>query len=803
MSKNKVKNKAQKSIKIPFNYVLFPFKNGKQPYIVLALVGLILYFNTIYNEFALDDGIIIHKNEYVMEGVSGIDSIMSRDAYHSFYKQMNAKDQLAGGRYRPLSVVTFAIEQEFIGKYKNGLLGQNCWDENKNGKPDLDSEDINGDGLANDNDCLVKGCMLRHFNNMLLYVISILLIYNLLFNFIFKNNHDLAFLASFIFLIHPIHTEVVANMKSRDEILSMLFIAWTFIYCFKFSSLSTIKNAIISGVLFFLALLSKEYAVTLMAVIPAMLFLFDEKYDFKLRPAIIYFGVFALLAFIAIKLSKQSIGGVFVISILGLFLINRFAKMGHYHKLFIAIGAACLAYLAIRFSIVVSKPSVPDTEILNNPYLLASVSEKWATKIYVLMKYLMLLIVPHPLSSDYSYNTIEYRTFASWDTWLSIFLHIGLAILGLKLLIKKHPLAFAFVFYFANLAMIGNILFDIGATMGERLIYHSSFGFAIGLAWVLVEYGGKIIKNKALHKSIVIGYAVITGVLFGYKVIVRNTEWKSDITLFTTDVETVPNSVLCLGNAGARWIDLSERPANKANEKEYLKKAIGYLDHALALHPGYVNGYLNLGLAYMKAGDLPKAEAAWGEAQKRYPNNPYLISYYRFLANTYMGQGLNLGKEGKVVEALALLEKASAIDQYNPEIWYNLGGAAYSQGMYDKAKQAFERCLKLNPNYQAATQGLVSVQQMLSQGATNVPAVNSKTVAVTQAEILEDPTKKLPAVLNGNYTLFNKNKQKTKDGVFKENRFMEGRNYIYNEKGEMLKVEVYKNGIYIGDEQRK
>ncbi len=56
-----------------------------------------------------------------------------------------------------------------------------------------------------------------------------------------------------------------------------------------------------------------------------------------------------------------------------------------------------------------------------------------------------------------------------------------------------------------------------------------------------------------------------------------------------------------------------------------------------------------------------------------------------------------------------------------------------------------------------------------------------------------------PLVLNGKQTLYNKNKQVTKDGIFKDNRFMEGKAYIYNDNGILTQVAVYKNGIYIGD----
>lgn len=53
--------------------------------------------------------------------------------------------------------------------------------------------------------------------------------------------------------------------------------------------------------------------------------------------------------------------------------------------------------------------------------------------------------------------------------------------------------------------------------------------------------------------------------------------------------------------------------------------------------------------------------------------------------------------------------------------------------------------------------------------------------------------------LNGKHILYNKNKQVSKDGVFKENRLMEGKAYIYNDNGILTRVAVYKNGVYVGD----
>ncbi len=660
MSKNKSNQTAKKNL-AQATYAFFPFTNNRQPFFILALAGIIFYMNTIYNEFALDDGIIIHKNEFVMKGVAGIKDILSHDAYYSFYRQMNAKDQLAGGRYRPLSVVSFAIEQEIIGKHKTGIPGPRSWDTNRNGT-DEPGEDINGDGMFNEYDTLVKGCSLRHFNNMLFYTLSVLLLFFLLKRYLFKNNQDLAFLAAFIFCIHPIHTEVVANMKSRDEIFSMLFIALTFIFSFKYAEEKKTKHAVLASSMFFLALLSKEYAATLAALVPLALYIFLPEPNWK-------------------KLSPLFAGMVLIF----------------------------ILYLKIRLSIVIGRPDVPDDEILNNPYLKASVDEKWATKIYVWLKYLRLLIWPHPLSSDYSYNTITYRNFSSWDTLLSILIHAGLVILTFVLFRRRHPLSFALLFYFANLAMVGNLFLDIGATMGERLIYHSSFGFAIIFAWVFLEAVKKLNDKTKLRQNVVLSSLTVMTLFCAFKTIQRNAEWKNDITLFTTDVKTVPNSVMCLGNAGARWLDLSDKPENKDSVLAFRNRAIGYLQHALELHPRYVNGYLNLGLAYYKLRLYKEAEETWGRAKTLYPSNPFLVTYYQILAQAYTNEAAEYGRAGKYKEAIEKLEKAASLNPNDAEIWYNLGGASYTVKDFARAKIFFENCLRLNPEHQLAKQGYASL----------------------------------------------------------------------------------------------
>ncbi len=59
--------------------------------------------------------------------------------------------------------------------------------------------------------------------------------------------------------------------------------------------------------------------------------------------------------------------------------------------------------------------------------------------------------------------------------------------------------------------------------------------------------------------------------------------------------------------------------------------------------------------------------------------------------------------------------------------------------------------------------------------------------------------KKNPFNGNGNHTLYNKNKQLSKKGFFKNYRLIDGFRYVYTEDGILEKIEKYKGGKYVGD----
>ncbi len=73
-----------------------------------------------------------------------------------------------------------------------------------------------------------------------------------------------------------------------------------------------------------------------------------------------------------------------------------------------------------------------------------------------------------------------------------------------------------------------------------------------------------------------------------------------------------------------------------------------------------------------------------------------------------------------------------------------------------------------------------------------------KTVTEVKKEEVAEASNKA-TTLNGKHILYNKNKQVSKEGLFKDNRLMEGKAYIYDDNGILIRIATYKDGIYAGD----
>lgn len=658
----------------PFKFNIFEFKSQA---IIVALLAFICYINTIGNEFAHDDGIVIVKNEYVLEGFAGLKGIFTKDAYDSYYRQLNTINQLSGGRYRPLSIATFAIEQQFFGTVSEDRVDSVLKESISYG--------IRGPAEKQ----LVQNMHIRHLFNVFWYMACVLVLLYFLHYIVFKDIPIAALVAAVLFTAHPIHTEVVANVKSRDEIMSLLFICSTFIFAFKYDEYKKLPLLGFSLLSLFLAFLSKEYAVTLVFLVPFSLYLFREYPIVKsLKASLPYVGVFLLYVFIRLKIAIST--------------ANVDTESMGIDEIIKSVGQTS---------------ANADKEVLNNPYVFATASQKIATEIATSLNYIKLLIFPHPLSADYSYNSIPYKEFSHPLVLLSVAVHLALMAAGVFFAINRKKfkiLAFAIAFYILHLLLINNLIFNIGATMGERLIFHSSVGFCVAIAFLLWQIAVKM-NNMQLSLKIAGAVTGIIVLFFSIATIARNPKWKNDRALFMEDIKVVPNSVLVLGNVAAAYITMSDYEANDTVKKQYLNTAVRMLDHAIELHPKFVAGFLNQGIGYFKMGELDSAKMCLDSVKKNYPNYPTLRNLYTLLGDYYMKNGWNkYGKFGKYPEAIREFQQGIAIDSTNPELWYNLGGAYFTNKQYQEAVNAWNMTIKLNPNHEQARAGMNAAMGQLT-----------------------------------------------------------------------------------------
>lgn len=92
-------------------------------------------------------------------------------------------------------------------------------------------------------------------------------------------------MGTLLFIAHPVHTEVVANIKSRDEILAFLFLVLALSFWGNYARKPQAKTLLLALLAYTGALFSKESAVTFLAIFPLTFYFFERQ---KLTKAIKY-----------------------------------------------------------------------------------------------------------------------------------------------------------------------------------------------------------------------------------------------------------------------------------------------------------------------------------------------------------------------------------------------------------------------------------------------------------------------------------------------------------------------------------
>jgi len=630
---------------------------------MLFVFCFLLYSNTLLHDYSQDDAIVIYDNMYTTQGISGIPGILKYDTFKGFFK-VEGKDKLvSGGRYRPFSLIMFAIEWQLFKTKKLDEQGRIMKDEN--GKVIYEGNPFIG-----------------HLVNVLLFGLTTVLIYFLILKWLSPDTvsleaYTVALIAALIFAAHPLHTEAVANIKGRDEILTLLgALAAVWFSLRAYYEKKPILEIAVFGC-FFIALMSKENAITYLAVVPLIYWFFTKANGSSIfMKTLPFFGATVL------------------------FLIIRFSILG--------------MDMGDNSNELMNNPFL---KILNNQYVAFTPGEKFATIFFTLGKYIQLLIFPHPLTHDYYPRHVELMQFANIKVILSLLVYLamtGYALWGLK---KKEVISFGILYFIITTSIVSNIVFPVGTNMSERFMYMPSVGFCFILGILGWRLAKKMNKGKTITSlsqlTTVFVIAAVLSLLFSIKTISRNFAWKDNYTLFTTDIHTSKNSAKLLNAMGGELIAQSTLPENQNRQTEMLRQAQVHLESALKIHPNYKNAYLLLGNSSNYLKDFDKAIEYYNKVLTFDANDK---NGYNNLGITYRDAGKFYGEKGDFSKAERYLNKALEMRGEEYEILRLLGVLNGTRGNHPVAIQYFQKALNQQPKNAQALFNLSAAYQYAGDG---------------------------------------------------------------------------------------
>ena len=554
---------------------------------LLAILAFAVYTTSLNNDYVLDDYGLIHDNTQVKQGYKAIPEI-----FKSTYRfGMNIVDHEL---YRPLSKAMFAAEWSIAPN--NPHLG--------------------------------------HWVNVILFAICAFVLFRVLCRY-FEGQMIIPFLTVMLFTVHPIHAEVVANIKSRDEILAFLFCLLSAGMFHRWIYNSKTTSLVLACFFYFVALFAKESAITFLLIFPLMFYFFtpaEKKHYINAEiPLLLLTGIFLLI--------RRKILGPFSGSVP---IIDNFI-------------AGQDGFIAQRVN-----------------------------AIYMLGYYLKTILFPNILISDGSYNHFKAVTITDWKFLVSAVVFLGGMIYAILNFRKKEISSFAILFFFISVSVVSNVFLIIGTCYGERLMFVPSVGICMLIAILIV----RILKSEMTQRT----FSSITAFFNSYKPAVavagvlalplafqaysRSNEWKDNLTLYTTDLKKVPDSAHMLFYLANHITteDFFATLPDSAAIRERQKEGIGYLDRAVEIYPEYGEGFQRRAYIYSQMRIDSLSERDYLKSLELNPTNPVTNNNYgHFLFN-----------KNRFDEALKCFETAV---RYNPNYAHALNNLASSYGVYGNGEE--------------------------------------------------------------------------------------------------------------------
>lgn len=610
--------------------------------LIFFILAYVLYGNTIWNKYAVDDEYVTGpNNKMVTQGLKSVPQIFST-LYIS--NAGNIGSQYTD--YRPIVKVTFALEYQLWGE-----------------KPGR-----------------------SHAVNVLIYFFLSTLLFFILKRILKNYNILFPFLITILFMIHPVHTEVVASLKNRDEMLAFLCGLGGLYYLLKYVEMKKNRYLVFTFIVFCLGYLSKS------SILPFLL-------------------LYCLVLYFFSDFLPKKIFSIFFIVLLAVLFAQYFPRL-----------------FLPRIQRV--------NDFIENPlYFEKNIWLRIGTGLLSLLFYLKILVYPNPLVFYYGYNTIPVTNL--WNIWVLFSFNIHFFLLAYALLKfkEKHLLSFAILFYLIAISIYSNVLFPIVGIVGERFVFIGSIGFCIALVYIIFRIFGTNPKSLTIEISDRIKILAIIVLLLipsTYYTIKRNRAWRNLYDLCSYDIRHSSKSAKVNIQFAGQLMNkvYNAKPEEQQSAlhiftpviTEYFRKALAiypanyqalndlgsvyvnfagkpdsailFLKKAIALDPKFQPAWVNLGLAYRNKQQYDSALYCY---RKVLDQNPREIKALIAMANVY-------DVIGDFEKAVKMNMEAIKLDPESDLPYRNIGNHFMLRGDTAEAVRNWEQAAKRNPAYDICMQ---------------------------------------------------------------------------------------------------
>jgi protein O-mannosyl-transferase len=493
------------------------------------LVGFAVYFNSFGNEFFWDDEDLITKNVYVQS--FRVDKFFSENEIAGVGQISNY--------WRPLLLISFALDYKLWGLHPVGFHLTNT--------------------------------LFHIFNAWLLFFIFGYLLVKRLKN---ERGYLLSFLASLIFLIHPLQTEAVTYTAGRGDpmsaLLSLLAIGTYVLFREKKR-----PCALAASLIFFAAaLLVKEQAVFLPLLLFLVEFIFYSETGFKKT----------LISWV------KRLWPFFVVS---------------------------LIYAILRLTVLNFNDILSGVEHRLGGNYDTSVWTRLLTFCSVALSYLKLLFIPTGLHM--AREVAPVTSIFSWPVAGFLSLAGSLSFVSVKLWKRNRLIVFGLLWCAIILLPRTNII-SVNRPMYEHWLYLPIFGFWLAAFSVLSLLYERLrpVDVKKVFKVLGVVVFIFLFFLFSFLTVSRNFDWQGPITFYEKNLRYTPNSYIQMNNLAMAYADQGRH-----------EEAIAMYRKSLSVADVYPQVHYNLGNSLVAVGQKEEASKEYRRAIEISPE--FFVAYVNLI----------------------------------------------------------------------------------------------------------------------------------------------------------------------------